>query len=32
VTKASALLATITSKPVRTLEALSHPSVINTKS
>jgi hypothetical protein len=31
VTKAAALLATITGKPQRTLEALSHPSVISTK-
>ena len=30
-TKAAKLLATIASKPVRSVEALSHPSVINTK-
>jgi hypothetical protein len=32
VDRAAKLLATITSKPVRSVEALSHPSVINTKS
>lgn len=32
VDKAAKLLATITSKPVRSVEALSHPSVINTRS
>jgi hypothetical protein len=31
VDKAAKLLATITSKPVRSVEALSHPSVINTR-
>jgi hypothetical protein len=31
VDKAAKLLATITSKPLRSVEALSHPSVINTK-
>jgi hypothetical protein len=30
--KAAKLLATITSKPVRSVEALAHPSVINTRS